>query len=86
MPIAMNDATARFVGACTVEEAEALLDWLRATPDAAVDLSGCTAAHSALLQLVLATAPRLAAPPPDPLLAAALARGPAHSPAHKVMR
>jgi hypothetical protein len=79
MPIAMNEATASFAGACTVEEADALLEWLRATPDAAVDLSACTAAHSALLQLVLAASPRLAAPPADPVLAAALTRSPALS-------
>jgi hypothetical protein len=75
MPVEIEDAAARFVGACVVEEAEALLDWLRVTPDATVDLSACEAAHSALLQLLLAAAPGLSGAPPDPVLAAALAAG-----------
>lgn len=73
MPITYAEGLATFSGACTVEEAEPLLDWLRTTPEPAVDLSDCAAPHSAVVQLLLAIGPRIAAPPPDPLLAAALA-------------
>jgi hypothetical protein len=73
MPIAYAEGLATLTGACTVEEAEPFLDWLRTTPEPAVDLAGCAAPHSAIVQLLLATGPRIAAPPPDPLLARALA-------------
>jgi hypothetical protein len=73
MPVTLTEATATLAGACTVEEAEPLLDWLRATPEPQVDLSGCETLHAALAQVLLATRPRLAAPPPDRVLAAALA-------------
>jgi hypothetical protein len=73
MPVTLKEGLAVFEGACAVEEAEPLLHWLRDTPDAAVDLAGCDALHAALAQLLLAARPRLAAPPPDPVLAAALA-------------
>ncbi|WP_137180957.1 hypothetical protein [Roseomonas sp. AR75] len=73
MPVALKEGLAVLDGACTVEEAEPLLQWLRETPDAQVDLGGCTALHAALAQLLLAERPRVVAPPPDPVLAAALA-------------
>jgi hypothetical protein len=73
MPITHDEGVARLTGSCTVEEAEPLLDWLRATPDPALDLSACLAAHSAVVQVLLAARPRVVAPPPDPVLAAALA-------------
>ena len=73
MPVILDDALAVFEGACSVEEAEPLLAWLRETPDAAVDLARCATLHAALAQLLLAARPRLVAPPADPVLAAALA-------------
>jgi hypothetical protein len=73
MPVTMKDGLAVFDGACAVEEAEPLLQWLRDTPDAAVDLGACAGLHAALAQLLIAARPRLVAPPPDPILAAALA-------------
>ena len=73
MPLILRDDTARLDGACTVEEAEPLAAFLRDTPGAAVDLSACVALHAALAQVLLAARPRIAAPPPDPILAAALA-------------
>lgn len=73
MPVALKDDVAVFEGACLVEEAEPLLAWLRETPDAAVDLAGCTGLHAALAQVLLAARPRLVAPPADPILAGALA-------------
>ncbi len=72
MPMTLDGALARLSGPIAIEEAEALAEWLRATPDAALDLSACQGLHSAVLQVILAAAPRLIAPPPDPLLAALL--------------
>lgn len=73
MPVTLKEGLAVFDDACTVEEAEPLLQWLRETPDAAVDLGGCAALHAALAQVLLAARPHLVAPPSDPVLAAALA-------------
>jgi hypothetical protein len=72
MPLMMDGAQARLSGQIAIEEAEALADWLRTTPDAALDLSECQGLHSAVLQVILAGTPRLIAPPPDPFLAALL--------------
>ncbi|MBX9749219.1 MAG: hypothetical protein K5Q68_06340 [Roseococcus sp.] len=72
MPMMTDGPLARLSGAVVIEEAEALAEWLRATPDAALDLSECQGLHSAVLQVLLAAAPRLLAPPPDPWLAALL--------------
>ncbi len=76
MPVAMHEGMVVFDGACTVEEAEPLLAWLRETPDAAIDLQACSVLHAALAQLILALRPRIAAPPRDPVLAAALMAAP----------
>jgi len=58
-----------------VEDAEPLAQWLRAQPAPAVHLGKCEQVHTAVLQVLLALAPRLAAPPPERWLAAALADG-----------
>ena len=59
-------------GVVTVEDAEALLQWLRGRPDAAVGLKRCGHVHAAVLQVLVATRPRLVDAPADPLLARAL--------------
>jgi hypothetical protein len=61
-----------FSGRCVPEEADALLDWLRATPNATVDLVSCETLHTALAQLLMTAHVRLLAPPADALLAACL--------------
>jgi hypothetical protein len=73
MPILFSDTLATFEGRCTVEEADALLDWLRRRPEPVFDLAACDALHAALLQLLLAAGAVLAAPPADPVLAECLA-------------
>jgi hypothetical protein len=76
MPITYPDAVdgpAVFAQRCEAEEADALLDWLRRTPEPQADLGACTDLHTALAQLLLAAAARIAVPPPDGLLAACLA-------------
>jgi hypothetical protein len=72
MPISYADDCAVFAGHCAPEEAEALLDWLRRTPDPGADLGACSGLHTALAQLLLAARARLVAPPADPLLAGCL--------------
>jgi hypothetical protein len=76
MPIHFPDAggpRATFEGRCVAEEGDALLDWLRRTPDAEADLLACCDIHTALAQLLVAGRVRLAAVPADPILAACLA-------------
>jgi len=68
MPIRYEDGLARFEGACAVDEALPLAEWLEATPGARVDLAGCAELHTALLQLLLAARPGLAAAPEDAFL------------------
>ena len=75
MAITYEGDRARFSGAVTVEEAEDLLAWLcmaqppRSQPRE-LDLSACTHCHAAVLQLLMAARPAIAAPPADAGLAA----------------
>ncbi|CAH2601423.1 conserved protein of unknown function [Rhodovastum atsumiense] len=69
MPILIEGDLAVLDGTCTVEEAEPLLDWVRGTATPAVDLSGCRHLHAAVLQVLLAARPRLAAAATDPFVA-----------------
>jgi hypothetical protein len=73
MPVHYNSNKAVFVGRCDPEEADALLEWLRCTPDATVDLGDCLDLHTALAQLLLAARVRVVAPPGDRFLASCLA-------------
>jgi hypothetical protein len=66
------DARAVFAGRCVVEDADALLEWLRRTPEPEADLAGCTDLHTALAQLLLAARARIVAPPADRMLASCL--------------
>jgi hypothetical protein len=58
-------------GQVAVEDAEALAQWLREQPSPAVHLGKCEHVHAAVLQVLLALAPRVVAPPADPWLAQA---------------
>lgn len=69
MPIRYDADLARFEAACTAEDALPLAEWLEATASPRVDLSGCTELHTALLQLLLAARPAVAAGPEDAFLA-----------------
>jgi hypothetical protein len=73
MPIQYRENEAVFEGRCEPEEADALLEWLRRTPEPAADLGTCLDLHTALAQLLLAACVRIAAAPPDRFLAACLA-------------
>lgn len=68
MPVVYEENRAVFTEICTVEEADAFLAWLRDTPAAQVDLRHCQHFHTALLQMFMAFAPVIVAPPEDPFL------------------
>ena len=50
-------------GACPSEDADALVQHLLASPEAAVDWRACEAAHSAVIQVLMAAKRRLVGPP-----------------------
>lgn len=68
MPIRYEGDLARFEGACAVDEALPLAEWLETAGNARVDLAACAALHTALLQLLLVARPAVAAPPEDAFL------------------
>jgi len=70
MPIRFEDKTARFDGACTVDEAIPLAEWLEATEAPQLDLGRCTGLHTALLQVLMAARATVAAEPEDAFLRA----------------
>lgn len=59
-------------GSVSVDDAEALAQWLMQQAAPAVHLGNCEHLHGAVLQVLLALRPRLIAVPADPLLAAVL--------------
>jgi hypothetical protein len=59
-------------GNVSVEEAEGLAQWLQKQKTPAVHLGKCEHVHGAVLQVLLALRPKLAAGPADPLLAGVL--------------
>lgn len=65
-----EDGRLTLEGQVTVDDAEGLFAALRAAR--VVDLAACEHIHAAALQVLLALRPRLAAPPADPWLRAAL--------------
>lgn len=62
------EGVVRLDGDCGVEDAEALVQQLLATPGAMVDWRGCTAAHTAVIQVLLVFTPTLHGPPASPFL------------------
>jgi hypothetical protein len=68
MSVRHDGVRIRLEGACEVEDAEPLLALLQRYPGDAVDLAGCTRAHGAVVQLLLAFGPVLIPPAaPGPL-------------------
>jgi hypothetical protein len=55
-------------GTCSSDEGEILLQNLLASPNIMVDWRGCEAAHTAVVQVLLATRPKLLGPPASVLL------------------
>jgi hypothetical protein len=58
-----NDGTIILEGACPIEDAEVLLQHLLASPGAQVDWRTCDSAHTAVIQVLMASAARLIGPP-----------------------
>jgi hypothetical protein len=56
-------------GACPSEDAEPLLQLLLSTPGAVVDWRHCSAAHSAVVQVLMAARPIMLGPPAGAALA-----------------
>lgn len=56
-------------GNCPSEDAETLLQHLLATPATSVDWRACEAAHTAVVQVLMAAQPQLLGPPANPRLA-----------------
>ncbi|TDP81269.1 hypothetical protein EV672_10854 [Aquabacterium commune] len=56
----------------TVEDAQALFDWLKQQAKPAVNLSKCVHVHAAVLQVLLMVKPQVQGDVPQPWLAQAL--------------
>ncbi len=69
MPIQFQPRRARLADVVSVEDAEALLQWVLANPKGKLDLARCTHMHTAVLQVLLALRPPVSAWPKEPLLA-----------------
>jgi ribosome maturation factor RimP len=50
-------------GVCPSDEAELLLQYLADNPQATVDLRSCEAAHTAVVQVLMAARPKVLGPP-----------------------
>jgi hypothetical protein len=69
MPVLRDPTAIRLDGACTVEDALALVEALQSDPPLPVALAGCTHLHTAPLQVLLALRPPLASRFEEPFLA-----------------
>jgi hypothetical protein len=72
MPIRYLKKHAALEEIVTVEDAEALLEWLKKQAKPAVNLSKCKHLHAAVLQVLLVTRPAISGDVSDPWLAKAL--------------
>jgi hypothetical protein len=61
-----DNATIVLEGNCPVEDAEALLQLLQASPEASLDWTQCTHLHTAVLQVILAAGSVRLGPCGDP--------------------
>lgn len=68
MPMRFGKTTVVFEEGCTVEEALPLLEFLQAHPNSRVNLRTCTHMHTAVLQVLMAVAPKVAALPEEDFL------------------
>lgn len=69
MTIRMSAGTVTLAGICPAEDAEVLLQHLLEKPGVAVDWRGCEAAHTAVIQVLLAAKPQVLGPPATDQLA-----------------
>lgn len=59
----LTDGTIELRDSCPADDAEPLLQYLIAAPEAPVDWRSCVAAHAAVIQVLLAARPALNGPP-----------------------
>jgi hypothetical protein len=71
----IDDQTLALEGQCGVDDAEALLQALLATPAAVVDWRGCEGAHTAVVQVLLAARARVRGPAASVFLSEMVERG-----------
>jgi hypothetical protein len=68
MSVRFIDGRIELAGACPLEDAEALVGAIIEHSAAPIDLSGCSALHTAVVQVILAARSEIAAMPADPFL------------------
>jgi hypothetical protein len=56
------DGTIELEGVCPIEDAEKLQQYLIGDPEGTVDWRSCAAAHTSVIQILLAVKPRLRGP------------------------
>jgi hypothetical protein len=69
MPLLSDAGVLQLQAECGVEDALALLEQLAVPLPPGIDLRACTHLHTALVQVLAACRPRVAAPPDDAFLA-----------------
>lgn len=70
MPFTMDGDVISFDGHCPIEEAQPLFDALRAVDEPILDVSRALSLHTAIVQLILASAGSVRGAPADRWLAA----------------
>ena len=85
MPFKFAKNTATAEESCTVEDAMPLLEFLTSHRAARVDLSACANLHTAVLQVLLAAKPKIAAPSREAFLSRWLSQ-PLGAPAKKTSK
>ena len=68
MSVRFGKKVAYLEGVCSVEDAEPLLEWLQSHPKGRLNLKTCKHVHAAVLQVLMATDPRVSAPPTSAFL------------------
>jgi hypothetical protein len=68
MTVRCSDDVIFLEGSCPVEDAEPLLVFLQEQPDRHVDLSACTRAHTAVVQVLMTATPPLSGLDPQGFL------------------
>ena len=63
MAITYDKKVALFTDVISIEDAEILLEWLKKNPKNRLDLTHCSHLHAAILQVIMATNPTIAAWP-----------------------
>ncbi|MGN7610967.1 hypothetical protein ACQZV8_02665 [Magnetococcales bacterium HHB-1] len=69
MPIEFTETEAQLIDMCTIEEAEALFEWLQNNPEGGINLEKCEHLHTAILQVLIALKPKVTVLPEEKFLA-----------------